>query len=168
MQKVENIHAYIDGANLHNAVKNAGWEIDYSRFRIWLKEKHSVQSAYIFLGFISKYAALYKELQEAGYILVFRDVVYDQSGKPKGNCDADMVLQVTCDFFQKAFTKCVIVTSDGDYTGLVKLLKKEDALELLLSPASFDRCSILLRKCNIRIASVQSIRNRICKRKSPQ
>ena len=28
-------------------------------------------------------------LQEAGFTLIFKEVVYDDAGKPKGNCDAD-------------------------------------------------------------------------------
>jgi hypothetical protein len=36
--------AYIDGANLHQGVKNLGWRLDYARFRIWLKDKYKVGS----------------------------------------------------------------------------------------------------------------------------
>lgn len=48
----QNNFAYIDGANLHSGIKNLGWELDYARFRVWLKEKYNVQKAYIFLGLI--------------------------------------------------------------------------------------------------------------------
>lgn len=32
---------------------------------------------------------------KSGFTLIFKEVVYDGDGKPKGNCDADLVLQAT-------------------------------------------------------------------------
>ncbi len=120
MQKDGHVVAYIDGANLHKGIESQGWVLDYRRFRIWLREKHGVQDAYIFLGLIAKFSDLYRRLQEDGYILVFKEVVYDSSGKAKGNCDADLVLQVVRGFFEKKFEKALLVTSDGDYASLVR------------------------------------------------
>jgi hypothetical protein len=97
----DNNFAYIDGANLHNGVNSLGWELDYKKFRVWLSEKYGVKTAYLFIGLIPKYKELYKHLQESGFTLVFKEVVYDGDGKPKGNCDADMVLQATRDAYGK-------------------------------------------------------------------
>lgn len=33
--------------------------------------------AFLFMGLIPKYGEMYKNLQQAGYILVFKEVVYD-------------------------------------------------------------------------------------------
>ena len=90
----ENNIAYIDGANLHRGIAGFGWTLDYSRFRVWLSEKYGVKNAYIFIGLIPKYKDLYTYLQECGFTLIFKEVVYDGDGKPKGNCDADLVLQI--------------------------------------------------------------------------
>ena len=106
MDKKElNNFAYIDGANLHNGIADFGWKLDYARFRVWLTEKYKVKNAYIFIGLIPKYKKLYQYLQESGFILVFKEVVYDGDGKPKGNCDADLVLQVVCDAYENKFEK---------------------------------------------------------------
>ena len=106
MDKKElNNFAYIDGANLHNGIAGFGWKLDYARFRVWLTEKYKVKNAYIFIGLIPKYKKLYQYLQESGFILVFKEVVYDGDGKPKGNCDADLVLQVVCDAYENKFEK---------------------------------------------------------------
>ena len=77
MKKLENNTAYIDGANLHNGIKNLDWKFDYAKFRVWLKEKYAVNTAYIFLGLIPKYKDLYTELQQQGYKLIFKEVVFD-------------------------------------------------------------------------------------------
>ena len=39
MIKKENNFAFIDAANLHKGISWLGWELDYDRFRVWLKEK---------------------------------------------------------------------------------------------------------------------------------
>lgn len=138
--------AYIDGANLHRGVLNLGWKLDYRRFRVWLKDKYSVDTAYLFIGLIPKYKELYTYLQKAGYTLIFKEVIYDNFGKAKGNCDADLVLQTVCDVYEKNCEIAVIVTSDGDYAGLVKFLQKKGILKAVLSPAPPEKCSILLKR----------------------
>lgn len=42
MRKNANNFAYIDGANLYEAIKELGWPIDYKRFRIWLSERSTL------------------------------------------------------------------------------------------------------------------------------
>jgi len=103
MIKKDNNFAYIDGANLHEAVKDLGWILDYKRFRIWLTEKYSIKKAYIFIGMIPKNKSLYTYLQECGFTLIYKEVIYDGVGKPKGNCDADLVLQATGDYYENNF-----------------------------------------------------------------
>ena len=108
MIKKENNFAYIDGANLHKGVAGLGWTLDYKRFRVWLSEKYGVHTAYLFIGLIPKYKELYKSLQESGFTLIFKEVIYDGDGKPKGNCDADLVLNVVRDTYEnKLLTKYV-------------------------------------------------------------
>ena len=140
MIKKENNFAYIDGANLDKALKRQlKWSLDYKRFRVWLSEKYSVEKAYIFIGLVPKYKNLYTYLQECGFTLIFKEVVYDGTGKPKGNCDADFVLQAACDAYENNFEQAVIVTSDGDYACLVKFLKARGKLLVILSPAIEER-----------------------------
>ena len=135
-----NNFAYIDGANLHNGIIGFGWKLDYARFRVWLTEKYKIKNAYIFIGLIPRYKELYKYLQESGFTLVFKEVVYDGDGKPKGNCDADLVLQAARDAYENKFEKAIIISSDGDYASLVKFLKERGKLKTILSPHTKDLC----------------------------
>lgn len=141
-----NNFAYIDGANLHKGVKELGWKLDYKRFRIWLAEKYGVNRAYIFIGLMSKYKDLYTNLQEAGFTLIFKETTYDNDGKAKGNCDADLVLKAAIDYFEKNFNNVILVSSDGDYACLVKFFNEKKVLHSLISPSN--KCSFLLRKLN--------------------
>lgn len=158
----ENNFAYIDGANLHEALKKQlRWRLNYRRFRVWLSEKYGVRSAYIFIGLIPKYKELYKYLQESGFTLIFKEVVYDGDGKPKGNCDADLVLQTTRDAYENKFGKAVIVTSDGDYAGLVKFLQEKRKMLAIISPNDEKKCSILLKRTGAKISYINDQRSRL-------
>lgn len=154
--------AYIDGANLHQGVKNLGWRLDYARFRVWLKDKYKVEAVYLFIGLVPKNKNLYTALQEIGYILVYKEVTYDGDGKVKGNCDADLVLKMTADCYENHYDQAILVSSDGDYAGLVSFLKERGKFRTLISPSN--NCSFLLRKLNIPIVYLDSKRNTLQKR----
>src|SRR3989338_1432442 len=128
----DKINIYIDGANLDQGVKGLGWFLDYKKFHVWLTDKYKPSKIYLFLGLVPKYHDLYTKLQE----IVFKETISDKDGKVKGNCDADLVLKVVVDYFEKSFSKSVIVSSDGDYASLVKFLKKKDAYKVLISPSN--------------------------------
>ncbi|MFH1714334.1 MAG: NYN domain-containing protein [Candidatus Nealsonbacteria bacterium] len=164
-EKVEKDNiAYIDGANLYNGIKSLGWELDYVRFRNWLTEKYLVKRAYLFIGLVPKYKDLYTYLQEAGFTLVFKETTYDGEGNIKGNCDADLVLQATRDYYGNNFKKSIIIASDGDYASLVKFLKEKDKIRVILSPANEKKCSILLKRLDVPITYLKDKKSILKKR----
>lgn len=167
MKNTQKTIAYIDGANLHNGVKTLGFDFDYSRFRIWLKDKFNVSEAYIFLGNIPKYSNLYAYLQECNYKIIFKEVVYDNTGKAKGNCDADLVLKMTQDFYNKKYEKALLVSGDGDYAPLIRFLNDEKVLLGIICPSKKEKCSILIKRINIKIFYIFD-QISILKRKIPQ
>lgn len=142
--------AYIDGANLHKGVAELGWKLDYHRFRIWLSEKYFIGRAYLFIGLVPQHKDIYTALQEAGFTLVFKETTYDGSGRIKGNCDADLVLHAVRDVYENNVEQAFIVSSDGDYAGLVKFLQEKRRLRGILSPNN--KCSLLLKRTGAPIA----------------
>ena len=158
MQNKDNNIAYIVAANLHKGTKNQRWNLDYVRFRVWLRERHGVQTAYLFIGLVPKYKDLYTTLQQAGYVLVFKETIMDASGMPKGNCDADLVLRAVVDVFETNFQRAVLVSSDGDYAVLVKFLLERNKLSAVLSPHQKDKCSILLKRTGAPITYLDEVR----------
>lgn len=159
MIQKENNFAYVDGANLHKGIIDLGWRLNYSRFRVWLTEKYGVKRAYLFIGLVPKYKDLYTRLQEAGFTLVFKETTFDDRGRVKGNCDADLVLQATRDFYEKHFEQAILVSSDGDYASLVKFLHENNKLQAVLSPSN--KCSILLKRTNAPIAYLNEQKSRL-------
>jgi uncharacterized LabA/DUF88 family protein len=147
----ENNFAYIDGANLHKGIETLGWMLDYVKLRTWLREKFNVSRAYLFIGLIPAHHDLYKSLQEAGFILVYKEVVYDKAGKAKGNCDADLVLHCVSHTYESLYDRTILVSSDGDYASLVKFLMGRKKIMRLLSPAEYKKCSVLLKRTQVPI-----------------
>lgn len=127
-----NNYAFIDCQNLYLAIRELGWLLDFRRFRVYLKEKYGVTKAYIFIGFMEEKQALYKSLQENGYILIFKPTLKYKDGTTKGNCDAELVLQAMIDF--NTYNQAVIVTGDGDFYCLVNYLLKKNKLRAVLIP----------------------------------
>jgi|SRR3989344_4713812 len=166
----DNNFAYIDAANLHKGVQDLGWSLDYKKFRVWLAEKYGIKTAYLFLGLIPQNKELYTNLQEYGFTLVFKEIVYDNNGKVKGNCDADLVLKVTRDCFEGKYDNALIVTSDGDYASLIKFLVEKNKLLGILSPSNQDKLSILLKRLKVKISYINDQRTKLeySKRKSPR
>jgi len=160
-----NNYAFIDGQNLNLSIQALGWHLDFHRFRVYLNEKYNVVKAYYFIGYLPANTELYNSLQSKGYILVFKPVATKVDGKWKGNCDAELVLQAMIDFVN--YDKAVIVSSDGDFSCLVNYLKRQNKLEVVLSP-SYSNCSTLLKKAaGTQVDFMDNLRNKLeYKRKS--
>ena len=165
--KNENNTAYIDGANLYNGMRFLDIDLDYKRLYIWLKDKFKIKKAYIYLGNIPKNHRLYSYLQECGYIIVFKEVVYDNSGKAKGNCDADLVLQATRYYYENKFDNMILISSDGDYASLVYFLKVNNKILGIISPSNKDKCSVLLKRTDVKIYYLTDQKNLLQKEKAP-
>ncbi len=153
--------AYIDAANLHKGVESSAWKLDYQKFRSWSRQKFTVVEAYLFIGLMPKHAALYTSLQSAGYKLVFKEVVYDGAGNAKGNCDADLVLHAVRDYYENGVTSVVLVSSDGDYTPLVKFWLEKGVRCTIVSPAPIRKCSILLKKTGVPIVYLEDVKHKL-------
>ena len=143
MKKKNNNYAFIDSQNVNLGVQELGWRLDFKKLIIYLKEKYSVKTAYLFIGYLPENKNLYSSLQKYGYLLIFKPVMRDDNGRPKGNIDADLVLQAMIDYNE--YEKAIILTSDGDFYSLVDYLYKNKKLGVVLSPSK-DKCSVLLQK----------------------
>jgi hypothetical protein len=152
-------YAFIDGQNLNMGTQFIHWKLDFKKFRIYLKEKLSVNVAYYFIGYIDGNSDLYRSLQLAGYVLVFKPTFRNSEGNIKGNCDAELVLQTMIDL--GIFESAVIVTGDGDFYCLVNHLKKIGKLHCLVAPNRI-KCSHLLNEAaGGRIIYLDDLRNRL-------
>ncbi len=147
--RVNKINIYIDGNNLYRGAKELGFDIDYKKFRGWLRQKYNVSNTYLFIGLVPERVKFYEHLQECGYILIFKQTV-SVGGVIKGNCDAELVLKATSDFYIKAFDKCLLITGDGDFGCLAEFLEANSVLSGVIAPNE-KKCSILLKNKNIEI-----------------
>lgn len=140
------INIYIDSANLHRASAELGYEIDYKKFRGWLRQKYQPKNVYLFIGLIPAKTKMYEHLQQCGFILVFKPTL-SVDGAVKGNCDAELVLRATSHYYEKEFDSCILVTGDGDFGCLVEFLVDHKAMHSVIAPNK-KKCSFLLRNKN--------------------
>ena len=51
-QKIPKVYAFIDSQNLNLGIRSQGWELDFKKFRLYLKNKYHVEKAYLFIGLV--------------------------------------------------------------------------------------------------------------------
>ena len=146
------IFAFIDSQNLNLGIKNnvrrkgkvvyRGWNLDFKKFYIYLNDKYKVEKAFLFIGKIHGYESLYKNLEEIGFNLIYKPTIKNSSGKVKGYVDAELVLEAMLQY--KNYDKAIIVTGDGDFHCLIKVLKKNNKLKNIIVPNRYAYSSLLI------------------------
>ena len=130
------VYAFIDSQNLNLGVRSEKWKLDYSKFRLYLKNKYGVDKAFMFIGLVQNNQRLYTSLQAAGFILVFKPTIrYFENGKEtvKGNVDAELVLHASAIEYRN-YDKAIIVSGDGDFTCLAEYLDEKGKLLHIMTP----------------------------------
>lgn len=152
-------YAFIDSQNLNLGVRSLGWKIDYRKFRLYLKNKHNVDQAFLFIGLVASNQNLYTQLQKAGFILVFKPTIrYFENGKEtvKGNVDAELVLHAAAIQYQN-YRRAIIVSGDGDFACLAEFLAEKDKLSHIITPNA--KYSQLLRPFSSYIVRLDQLRD---------
>ena len=151
LTKKPRVYAFIDSQNLNVGVQKFGWKMDWKKFRIFLRDKYDVEKAFMFIGYVPEFEAMYEQLHEAGFLIVLKPT-FDmtrvrpeekvdttskngedkEEKKTKGNVDADLVLW--CMKELPNYQKAVIISGDGDFYSLVEYLDKKKRLLKILAP----------------------------------
>jgi uncharacterized LabA/DUF88 family protein len=164
LKKEEN-YTFVDGQNLYLGTTKADkkWNIDLSRLRVYLEKKYNVVRAYYFLGFVDeKYQDLYDKIQEAGFILKFREHNSVMIGKKKGNVDSDIIFSIMKKLYQKEnFNKIVLISGDGDYKMLVDFLIKEERFKKILFPNKKFASSLYKKITRVYYGNLEDLKNKI-------
>ncbi|MCR4279336.1 MAG: NYN domain-containing protein [Candidatus Zambryskibacteria bacterium] len=163
MQTGQNNYAFIDSQNLNLGIRAQGWELDFARFRVHLKDKYYVEKAFLCIGYVKGNEGLYKYLQEHGYICIFKPTLELPNGEVKGNVDAEVVLHTMIHI--NDFGKAVIVSGDGDFHCLVEHLLENDKLEALVVPNRKKYSGLLKRKDFLPYTRFVGDRRRMLERK---
>lgn len=165
MGKKLNIYAFIDSQNLNLGIKGCGWDLDFTRFYVYLKDKYKVTKAFLFIGYVAGNESLYTALQKAGYIVIFKPTLeYKKEGieHTKGNVDAELVLHTMIEY--PNYDKATIVSGDGDFHCLIEYLGKHKKLLHVIIPNP-KKYSALLRKFRRYFVYINSLEKKLGKKK---
>jgi len=151
--KMAETYAFIDSQNLNLGTQRMGWKVDWRKFRKYLRDKHGVTKAYMFIGYMSENESLYEYMHELGFLVVLKPTVdvsgnknspptdpdakptdKDEKEKPqvKGNVDAELVLYAMKEL--PNYKQAVIVSGDGDFFSLAEYLDEQGKLAHILTP----------------------------------
>lgn len=166
MSNKEQNYAFIDSQNLNLSIKSLGWNLDFQKFRTYLKEKYKVTKAFIFIGFIEGNNDLYKSLQDAGFVCIFKPTLTYKTGKTKGNCDAELVLQTMIEL--PHYNKAVIVSGDGDFHCLIQYLIQQKKFKKVLIPNQQKYSALLKRFPSEFLGFISDLKHKLSyKKKNP-
>lgn len=152
-------YAFIDSQNINLSIKSQGWALDWSRFRVYLKEHYHIEKAYLFIGYLGGNNELYSKLQEAGFICIFKPTLIDKNGKVKGNVDAELVLHTMIQY--RNFEQAMIITGDGDFYCLIEHLLKNNKLITVLVPNQYKYSSLIKRFAKNKIAFMNDLKHKL-------
>lgn len=160
-----NNYAFIDSQNLHMGVSTnqydkktnkliyRGWNLDYRKFRQYLKDKYSITKAFMFIGKMPGNEALYESLQSNGFILIFKPTII-RGDETKGNVDAELVLHAMIEF--ENYDKTIIISNDGDFFCLIEYLANKEKLLKILTPN--EKYSSLLKEYSSYISKISDLK----------
>jgi uncharacterized LabA/DUF88 family protein len=128
--------AFIDGQNLHLGTSENGWRVNFRKLKIYLEENYGTTEAYYFIGYFCKDEDdLYRNLRNAGYIVVFKEHDENLLAKKKGNVDTDMVFETMKGLIEERnLSSIILISGDGDYKKLVDYLIKKRKFKKILFP----------------------------------
>jgi uncharacterized LabA/DUF88 family protein len=142
------VYAYIDSQNVNVTTQKNGWKMNWHELRKFLTEKYGVTKAYMFIGYVPEFEAMYEQLHEQGYAIVLKPTFdmtrprpeepegKDEEKRPvKGNIDAELVLWAMKDM--PNYDKAIIVSGDGDFYCLVEYLDEQGKLSKILAPTGY-------------------------------
>ena len=136
-------YAFVDGQNLHlwTLSEDPSWDIDFKRFRRYLREKYNVTEAFYFLWYVNEeHNELYKKIQKSGFIVMFKNHTINMKTEKKWNVDSDIIFHIMKSLIDESeeFEKIVLVSWDGDYKNVVDyLIKKGRFLKILFPNKKF-------------------------------
>lgn len=137
------VYAFIDSQNLNVGVQKHGWKMDWKKFREFLRSKHGVTEAFMFIGYVPENEDMYKQLHDSGYKIVLKPTYDLTRPRPeegdeklhiKGNIDAEMVLWAMKEL--PKYQKAILVSGDGDFFCLAEYLVQQKKLLKVLTPSA--------------------------------
>jgi uncharacterized LabA/DUF88 family protein len=135
-KKVNNqVYAFIDSQNLNLGIKSLGWDLDWRKFRQYLKNKYHVKKAFLFIGYKPGNEVLYANMQKMGYVVILKPTLELPSGIVKGNVDAELVLHTMIEY--KNYSKAIIISGDGDFYCLIEYLVGKNKLLYIMTPNKY-------------------------------
>ncbi len=177
----------MDDGNLYYGFRKVGWELDYEKFRNWLREEFEVVDIYFFGGIICKKTFFdrhpdhtltgfikYKESRE-GFFRLLKYLGYKVKSKPvailyddmtdgfkrKCNCDVEMTI-IALDRLGD-YEEFILCSGDGDFEKLLRYVKGKHKKTTII--AHGHRLNKNLAETANRCILFTEIRNKVEKKK---
>lgn len=157
-------YCFIEWQNLYQWLN---WQIDYKKFRIYLKDKYNIKKAYYFLWFKEKENALYEKLQDSWFILIFNEKPQHLKSDKKWNIDVNLVFYAMKKLYEseiweeEKFDKIILVSWDWDFKVMVDYFMEKNKFLKVLFPNKKYASSLFKKLFNEYFDYINNIRHKI-------
>lgn len=180
-------YIFIDASNLHYFLVNAGWRIDWRKFKTYCENRYSSAAFFYYEGIPSKSQYFdihpdhklpqfaeakkkkkeyFKFLKSLSFKVRHKPVgrVYDNTaGEFKHKCNFDVELTIDALDNMDQYDVFVLVSGDGDFIKLVKYLKGRKKKAVVMAPG--ERLAIQLAEAANQVIYLEDIEDKIARQK---
>lgn len=157
---------YIDSSNIILSSLDIGFEIDFEKLFIYLKDRFRTEEIFYFTPNLKKIAQEIETLKIIGYKIVLKEIYYENN-KTKGNCDVEISHYITKHIENNEVDTLVLLSGDGDFSFLIDYALNKN-ISVYLMPSNLKSSSKILRiKKKSKIVFLDSLRSLIEKEKTP-
>ncbi|PID83764.1 hypothetical protein CSB09_04480 [Candidatus Gracilibacteria bacterium] len=149
---------YIDSQNIHKALLEIGWKIDWKKFFDYSKEKYNIDEIKMFVGYLQKFEHFYKKLEAIGYKLIFKKASILPNGEVKGNVDIDICIESMKDFYENKLSQMYLASGDGDFNSLVDFFREKTIFGKVFIPNAKKSSKILRKSAGPHVIVLDSLR----------
>jgi len=173
---MKKIAIFVDGSNFGQALKLAGFYVDYQKMREYFASYGELVGSYYFTalpprGEHTTIRPLLDALQYKGWKLVSKETTVNQDGKMKGNMDIEIVIQGIRLLDNEAITDLVLLSGDGDFVSFTDYLRDNGVRVTAISHHTHDRTNMTadsLRQSVHEFINLKDIRPHIESKRRPE
>lgn len=149
---------FIDEANLFNAARMLGIQINYARLLSYLMADNQCSGAFLYTAVKSNRHKQQLQTQTSlqNYQIIDRPMIRRQNGTVKANLDVEIALDLVMKGFENVYDTAILVSGDGDFTHAVNLVKQQGRrVEVISLKAMTSKKLVAAADAYLDLASIQ-------------
>ena len=132
------VAVFIDAANVFYSERSLGWNIDYEKLALYLRQEAMLVGLYYYTGIVErseKQRAFLKKLESFGYAVTAKEVKFIRLSKDSFTSKGSLDVELALDAYMRRdqYDALVLFSGDSDFGYLLDILKAEGKSVVVVS-----------------------------------